>query len=220
MTSTAFWELKRLLYVLAWIFRLRWRWIVVAYCAWFHRNVTLIGCLEKWPIMWRSFPLRRLLMSVAGQKSIVERLWRKFFSDPSQWWDHRLDKVNRSNCCHTILLLMQKFSGFRLVLTVCIKHVKICGWSAGVGFLDIGKFKVSWFQTQEDTAGTLAQRQIQTPMGRNRAGSNCTRGYTIRSFSMECKACKICYGWPTWEDNGTFPANATRGHDSRQVHFC
>jgi hypothetical protein len=83
--------------------------------------------LEKWPMIWRSFHLRRLLMSVAGQKSIVERLWRKFFSDPSQWWDHRLDKVNRSNCCHTILLLMQKFSGFHLVLTGCIKHVKICG---------------------------------------------------------------------------------------------
>ncbi|KAH8962376.1 hypothetical protein BDL97_05G099200 [Sphagnum fallax] len=30
----------------------------------------------------------------SGQKSIVERLWRKFFSDPSQWWDHRLDKGN------------------------------------------------------------------------------------------------------------------------------
>jgi hypothetical protein len=23
-----------------------------------------------------------------------ERLWQEFFSDPSQWWDHRLEKVN------------------------------------------------------------------------------------------------------------------------------
>jgi hypothetical protein len=29
----------------------------------------------------------------AGQKSIVEKLWLEFFSDPSQWWDHRSEKV-------------------------------------------------------------------------------------------------------------------------------
>ncbi|CAK9269824.1 unnamed protein product [Sphagnum jensenii] len=29
-----------------------------------------------------------------GQKRIVEELWQKFFSDPSQWWDHRSEKVN------------------------------------------------------------------------------------------------------------------------------
>jgi hypothetical protein len=23
-----------------------------------------------------------------------EKLWREFFSDPSQWWDHRSEKVN------------------------------------------------------------------------------------------------------------------------------
>jgi len=26
----------------------------------------------------------------AGRK---EKLWRAFFSDPSQWWDHRLEKL-------------------------------------------------------------------------------------------------------------------------------
>jgi hypothetical protein len=29
----------------------------------------------------------------SGQKLIVEKLWREFFSDPSQWWDHRSEKV-------------------------------------------------------------------------------------------------------------------------------
>ncbi|CAM6040640.1 unnamed protein product [Sphagnum compactum] len=29
--------------------------------------------------------------TAAGEK---EKLWQEFFSDPSQWWDHRLDKVN------------------------------------------------------------------------------------------------------------------------------
>ncbi|KAJ7570944.1 hypothetical protein O6H91_01G141200 [Diphasiastrum complanatum] len=28
------------------------------------------------------------------QKVNVENLWREFFSDPSQWWDHRSEKVN------------------------------------------------------------------------------------------------------------------------------
>jgi hypothetical protein len=27
------------------------------------------------------------------QKSIVEKRWREFFLDPSQWWDHRSEKV-------------------------------------------------------------------------------------------------------------------------------
>jgi hypothetical protein len=29
-----------------------------------------------------------------GQKLIVEKLLREFFSDPSQWWDNRVEKVN------------------------------------------------------------------------------------------------------------------------------
>jgi hypothetical protein len=29
-----------------------------------------------------------------NQRRIVEKLWQEFFSDPSQWWDHRLEKVN------------------------------------------------------------------------------------------------------------------------------
>jgi hypothetical protein len=30
---------------------------------------------------------------MADQKRIVEKLWREFFADPSQWWDHRPEKV-------------------------------------------------------------------------------------------------------------------------------
>jgi hypothetical protein len=30
-----------------------------------------------------------------------EKLWREFFSDPSQWWDHRTEKVN---VCHHSLV--------------------------------------------------------------------------------------------------------------------
>jgi hypothetical protein len=29
-----------------------------------------------------------------GQKLIVEKLWQEFFSDPSQQWDNRVEKVN------------------------------------------------------------------------------------------------------------------------------
>jgi len=31
---------------------------------------------------------------LADAKWIVEKLWREFFSDPSQWWDNRTEKVN------------------------------------------------------------------------------------------------------------------------------
>jgi hypothetical protein len=30
---------------------------------------------------------------MAGQEDVVENLWRKFFSDPLQWWDNRSEKV-------------------------------------------------------------------------------------------------------------------------------
>jgi hypothetical protein len=34
------------------------------------------------------------VICMAGQKrKSVEKLWREFFSDPSQWWDHRSEKV-------------------------------------------------------------------------------------------------------------------------------
>jgi len=36
----------------------------------------------------------QLRSSSGGQKRIVEKLWREFFSDPSQWWDHRSEKAN------------------------------------------------------------------------------------------------------------------------------
>jgi hypothetical protein len=33
------------------------------------------------------------LSVMAGPRRMVEKLWREFFSDPSQWWDHRAEKV-------------------------------------------------------------------------------------------------------------------------------
>ncbi|CAK9196087.1 unnamed protein product [Sphagnum troendelagicum] len=30
----------------------------------------------------------------SGQRWIVEKLWQEFFSDPSQWWDHRSEKLS------------------------------------------------------------------------------------------------------------------------------
>jgi hypothetical protein len=35
--------------------------------------------------------------NVAADKK--EKRWRKFFSDPSQWWDHRSEKVSEYDCC-------------------------------------------------------------------------------------------------------------------------
>ncbi len=31
---------------------------------------------------------------MAGQRRMVDKLWQQFFSDPSEWWDHRPEKVN------------------------------------------------------------------------------------------------------------------------------
>jgi hypothetical protein len=33
------------------------------------------------------------LMFLAGQRVMVEKRWREFFTDPSQWWDNRMEKV-------------------------------------------------------------------------------------------------------------------------------
>jgi hypothetical protein len=32
-------------------------------------------------------------VAAAGRRIVVEKLWRELFSDPSQWWDNRLEKV-------------------------------------------------------------------------------------------------------------------------------
>jgi hypothetical protein len=34
----------------------------------------------------------------AGQR---EKLWQKFFLDPSQWWDHRAEKVTEHQSCQS-----------------------------------------------------------------------------------------------------------------------
>jgi hypothetical protein len=45
----------------------------------------------------------------------VEKLWQEFFSDPSQWWDRRSEKVT-SSIFLVILLLMQEFCEWLIVL--------------------------------------------------------------------------------------------------------
>ncbi|CAM6011774.1 unnamed protein product [Sphagnum balticum] len=35
------------------------------------------------------------LLHKSGQEDVVENLWRKFFSDPLQWWDNRSEKGNQ-----------------------------------------------------------------------------------------------------------------------------
>jgi hypothetical protein len=49
---------------------------------------------------------------LVGRKRLVERLWREFFSDPSQWWDHRSAKVKRKKL-ETMMVVMM--SGFRVL---------------------------------------------------------------------------------------------------------
>ncbi len=36
---------------------------------------------------------QQFLWFLAEQRRMIENLWQEFFSDPSQWWDHRLEKV-------------------------------------------------------------------------------------------------------------------------------
>ncbi|CAK9219010.1 unnamed protein product [Sphagnum troendelagicum] len=53
---------------------------------WCHR---LLSSLRDLPIGTAADPFM-------GQKRIVEKRWMEFFSDPSQWWDHRTAKVTAS----------------------------------------------------------------------------------------------------------------------------
>lgn len=39
-------------------------------------------------------PKARGVVAAAGRRIVVEKLWRELFSDPSQWWDNRLEKEN------------------------------------------------------------------------------------------------------------------------------
>lgn len=34
-----------------------------------------------------------MVLLLAGKKMIVEKLWENLLANPSQWWDHRLEKV-------------------------------------------------------------------------------------------------------------------------------
>jgi pentatricopeptide repeat protein len=94
-------------------------------------------------------------------------------------------------------------------------------WSVFVvDFLVIGKHTISWFQTQEDREGILAQQQTEPALGGSKGGCIATKNCTNAHFFMKCKACQTCQGWTMWANNRPFSANARRGHESRQIHFC
>ncbi len=57
------------------------------------------------PIPYRDFymikghDLKGSVCAVPGGER--EKLWRDFFSDPSQWWDHRPEKVTEHQSCQS-----------------------------------------------------------------------------------------------------------------------
>ncbi len=52
---------------------------------------------------------------LVGRERFVERLWWEFFSDPSQWWDHRSAKVKRKKKETMMMVMMVMMSGFRVL---------------------------------------------------------------------------------------------------------
>jgi hypothetical protein len=50
--------------------------------------------------MWWFFCFNQVAVVPADPK---EKLWQEFFSDPSQWWDYRLEKVSEYACCCILL---------------------------------------------------------------------------------------------------------------------
>ncbi len=143
---------------------------------------------------------------MAGQEDVVENLWRKFFSDPLQWWDNRSEKVKVNQLpfnSHWQSSRKQDMgfhdSWFALPVCCCTKLQGIdAHWSGGwdLRFLWLlGKSEVSWFHTQENTGGTLAWWQFEPCMGDSQGGCSPTRDCTIKRFFLEYKACKIRQGW-------------------------
>jgi hypothetical protein len=65
---------------------------------------------------------------LAGQKRIVEELWQKFFSDPSQWWDHRSENVSGDYLSITVRVI---------TLFVNVWHCKysVHGWLSSCNVL-------------------------------------------------------------------------------------
>jgi len=57
-------------------------------------------------------------------------------------------------------------------------------------------------------------------LGGSKGGCIATRNCTIAHLFMECKACQTFQGWTMWANNGPFSANARRGHEFWQIHFC
>jgi hypothetical protein len=91
---------------------------------------------------------------------------------------------------------------------------RIHGWSDWCQSLVVDKWKVSGFQTQEDTGSYLAWGPTKPAMGGRKDSCNGTRHSAIEHFCIESEAYKICEGWATGEGNKAFPTNALRRNES------
>jgi len=83
-------------------------------------------CLKWCAVMWWRQVLCEgigfsLVSVVDGipKKRIVEKLWQKFFSDPSLWWDHKLLKVTEIICCHS----PDSHAGFHYSVFCMLRHL-------------------------------------------------------------------------------------------------
>jgi hypothetical protein len=78
---------------------------------------------------------------------VAEKLWLEFFSDPSQWWDHSIEKVKwkwflLQFSCWWYWNSVYCWFGFHDILVSAQICEKVF---VDLGFLwPIGKFKVSW----------------------------------------------------------------------------
>lgn len=111
---------------------------------------------------------------LADGKRVVEKLWRDFFSDPSQWWDHRAEKVSRCNIC----ISCHSFDVHCVVRWSCSKSENVCTWIVGMP-------KVSRFQAQRDKCRSLAERQAESFVGGSRAGHCVIVEFTRARLFME-----------------------------------
>ncbi len=76
--------------------------------------------------MWSKYMILKGNVSAVpgGQR---EKLWREFFSDPSQWWDHRAEKVTEHHSCQSSHVNVAiALVGINLV---CVLVVAILMWS-------------------------------------------------------------------------------------------
>ncbi len=94
--------------------------------------------------------------TVSGEQR--ERLWREFFAEHSQWWNGRPEKVSENDCFYNSL------GGGRIHYSFLTCHDNLLCSSCeeflanqlDLDFRVVGECKVSRFQAEEDTRGTLA----------------------------------------------------------------